>query len=77
MVSQPQAETPSRLKDVEPKPNQRGKQGDPEYSRAAEMRPTQPCRCSKAKVSLEGRDMSTVLEELIQVYVEAGDNLSR
>lgn len=69
-VNQPQAETPSRSKYAEPKPDQRGKRGDPEYSQVAGMIPTQLRRRFKAKVSLEGRDMSMVLEELIQAYVE-------
>lgn len=66
-------ETPSRSKYAEPKPEQRGKRGDPEYSQVAGMIPTQLRRRFKAKVSLEGRDMATVLEELIQSYVEDGE----
>lgn len=61
--------TPSRSKYAEPQ--QRGKRGDPDYSQVAGMIPTRLRRRFKAKVSLEGRDMSSVLEELIQAYVEA------
>lgn len=69
-VSPAERETPSRSKYAEPQPEQRGKRGDPDYSQVAGMIPTTLRRRFKAKVSLEGRDMSTVLEELIQAYVE-------
>lgn len=72
-VNRPDAETPSRSKYAEPKPEQRGKRGDPEYSQVAGMIPTRLRRQFKAKVSLAGLDMSSVLEELIQEYVERED----
>jgi len=65
-------QTLSRSEYAEPKPEQRGKRGDPDYSQVAGMIPTELRRRFKAKVSLEGRDMSTVLEELIREYVEGG-----
>lgn len=65
------AETPSRSKYAEPAPVQRGKRGDPNFSQVAGMIPTELRRRFKAKVSLEGRDMSSVLEELIREYVES------
>lgn len=67
-VNRPSTETPSRSKYAEPQ--QRGKRGDPNYSQVAGMIPTELRRRFKAKASLEGRDMSTVLEELIRAYVE-------
>ena len=49
---------------------QRGKRGDPTYAQVAGMIPLKLRRRFKAKVALEGEDMSRVLETLIREYVE-------
>lgn len=49
---------------------QHGKRGDPTYAQVAGMIPLELRRRFKAKVALEGKDMSAVLEELIRDYVE-------
>lgn len=49
---------------------QRGKRGDPTYAQVAGMVPLELRRRFKAKVALEGKDMSAVLEALIREYVE-------
>jgi hypothetical protein len=49
---------------------QRGKRGDPAYAQVAGMIPLELRRRFKAKVALEGEDMSRVLETLIREYVE-------
>lgn len=49
---------------------QRGKRGDPTYAQVAGMVPLELRRRFKAKVALEGKDMSRVLEVLIREYVE-------
>ncbi len=49
---------------------QRGKRGDPTYAQVAGMIPLELRRRFKAKVALEGEDMSRVLEALIREYVE-------
>lgn len=49
---------------------QRGKRGDPAYAQVAGMIPLELRRRFKAKVALQGKDMSRVLETLIRNYVE-------
>lgn len=49
---------------------QHGKRGDPAYAQVAGMIPLELRRRFKAKVALEGEDMSRVLEALIRKYVE-------
>lgn len=49
---------------------QRGKRGDPTYAQVTGMIPLELRRRFKAKVALQGEDMSRVLEALIQEYVE-------
>ena len=49
---------------------QHGKRGDPAYAQVAGMIPLDLRRRFKAKVALEGEDMSRVLEALIRAYVE-------
>lgn len=58
--------------DSEHKPTreQHGKRGDPAYAQVAGMIPLDLRRRFKAKVALEGEDMSRVLEALIRAYVE-------
>lgn len=56
--------------DDKPGYEQRGKRGDPAYAQVAGMIPLELRRRFKAKVALEGKDMSRVLEALIQEYVE-------
>jgi hypothetical protein len=56
--------------DDKPTYEQRGKRGDPAYAQVAGMIPLELRRRFKAKVALEGEDMSRVLEELIRAYVE-------
>lgn len=53
-----------------PKPEQFGKRGDPNYAQVAGMIPLELRRQFKARVALEGEDMSGVLERLIRAYVE-------
>lgn len=49
---------------------QHGKRGDPAYAQVAGMIPLELRRRFKAKVALEGKDMSRVLEKLIREYVD-------
>ncbi len=56
--------------DDKPTYEQRGKRGDPSYAQVAGMIPLELRRRFKAKVALEGKDMSRVLEALIRAYVE-------
>ena len=58
--------------DFENKPTreQHGKRGDPAYAQVAGMIPLELRRKFKAKVALEGEDMSRVLERLIRAYLE-------
>jgi hypothetical protein len=49
---------------------QHGKRGDPAYAQVAGMIPLELRRRFKAKVALQGEDMSRVLEALIQEYVD-------
>ena len=49
---------------------QHGKRGDPAYAQVAGMIPLDLRRQFKAKVALEGEDMSSVLERLIREYLE-------
>jgi hypothetical protein len=58
--------------DHKPKSEQHGKRGDPAYAQVAGMIPLELRRRFKAKVALEGKDMSGVLEELIREYLERG-----
>jgi hypothetical protein len=56
--------------DHKPSYEQRGKRGDPTYAQVAGMIPLELRRRFKAKVALEGKDMSRMLEALIREYVE-------
>lgn len=56
--------------DDKPTYEQRGKRGDPAYAQVAGMIPLELRRRFKAKVALEGKDMSRVLEALIREYVD-------
>ncbi|MDQ3398376.1 MAG: hypothetical protein M3511_11535 [Deinococcota bacterium] len=47
---------------------QHSKRGDPAYAQVAGMIPLELRRRFKAKVALEGKDMSQVLEKLIREY---------
>jgi hypothetical protein len=53
-----------------PSYEQRGKRSDLTYAQVSGMIPLELRRRFKAKVALEGEDMSRVLEALIQEYVE-------
>lgn len=52
------------------KPEQFGKRGDPAYAQVAGMIPLELRRKFKARVALEGEDMSRVLEKLIRQYLD-------
>lgn len=52
-------------------PEQHGKRGNPDYAQVTGMVPAELRRRFKAKVALEGKDMSSVLEDLIRAYLEA------
>jgi hypothetical protein len=58
------------IPDNKPSYEQRGKRGDPTYAQIAGMIPLELRRRFKAKVALQGEDMSRVLETLIREYVE-------
>ena len=58
------------IPDDKPAREQHGKRGDPDYAQVAGMIPLELRRRFKAKVALEGEDMSRVLETLIREYVE-------
>ena len=47
-----------------------GKRGDPAYAQVAGMIPLELRRRFKARVALEGEDMSQVLEKLIRQYLD-------
>ena len=49
---------------------QHGKRGDPAYAQVAGMIPLDLRRRFKAKVALQGEDMSRVLERLIRAYLD-------
>ncbi len=59
--------------DQSAKPEQFGKRGNPAYAQVAGMIPLELRRQFKAKVALDGEDMSSVLERLIRDYLEQGD----
>lgn len=64
---------PTKVKDATSsgqRSEQHGKRGDPDYAQVAGMIPLELRRRFKAKVALEGEDMSRVLEVLIREYVE-------
>lgn len=63
---------PKRDQVTEPKPatEQFGKRGNPDYAQVAGMIPLDLRRRFKAKVALDGEDMSSVLERLIREYLE-------
>ena len=56
--------------DQKTRAEQFGKRGDPAYAQVAGMIPLELRRKFKARVALEGEDMSRVLERLIREYLD-------